>query len=248
MINLGRTLDPNAVKDSGSNRIYYLDLRSIKENSLNICYENLNTEEDMKKLKDSIREVGLINPLEVRKDGKQKNRYVLLSGHRRFQALKELFAEGETVYFNQTTLKVGQCPAIILNNYSSDAEELRVIHASNLTRKYNNVEIREEVLNLKKMVDDLKEKGYRIPGRERDYIAEATGNKISGRQVQRILSSEKKTLAERNIEKVDAFIRFIRKYNPNEYEPEEIRKMLDKLNELTKELEEKSGTLAHFEE
>ncbi|WP_455500625.1 ParB/RepB/Spo0J family partition protein [Gemmiger sp.] len=69
-----------------------LDLNMIVANPDNELYRTDDTEEEIKKLADNIRMVGLLHNLVVCKceDGENKGKYELLSGERRFKALNYL--------------------------------------------------------------------------------------------------------------------------------------------------------------
>lgn len=72
-----------------ANSLQILQMDSIYENPLNQRSMN---QEEIEIIKESILEVGLLHPLTVYKES--ENKYVLISGHKRFEALKSLGRKG----------------------------------------------------------------------------------------------------------------------------------------------------------
>lgn len=62
-----------------------VDIEDIRENVHNIFAQR-----DIEELKENIKKDGLLKPLEVYQDGDQ---YILIGGHRRYNALLELYME-----------------------------------------------------------------------------------------------------------------------------------------------------------
>lgn len=62
-----------------------VDIEDIRENIHNIFAQR-----DIEELKENIKKDGLLKPLEVYQDGDQ---YILIGGHRRYNALLELYME-----------------------------------------------------------------------------------------------------------------------------------------------------------
>lgn len=72
-----------------ANTLQILQMDAIYANPLN---QRSMDEEEINIMKESILEVGLLHPLTVYKEG--ENRYVLISGHKRFEALKRIGRKG----------------------------------------------------------------------------------------------------------------------------------------------------------
>ena len=89
-----------------------VDIEDIRENIHNIFAQR-----DIEELKENIKKDGLLKPLEVYQDGDQ---YILIGGHRRYNALLELYMEDAvnqrlTVSFIQNlTVKMMKCFRLLL--------------------------------------------------------------------------------------------------------------------------------------
>lgn len=68
-----------------ANKLEMVELGKIEENPMN---NREMSKEEIENLKESISEVGLLHPLVVYQD--EPDHYILISGHKRFRALKEL--------------------------------------------------------------------------------------------------------------------------------------------------------------
>ena len=66
-------------------KVQEIDLKKIKRTSEN--YRTPNKEQDVSDLMQSIKEIGLLNPITVKKEG---NNYILIAGFRRYNAYRKL--------------------------------------------------------------------------------------------------------------------------------------------------------------
>ena len=149
-----------AVPDSGttgSERIEYIPLTELHEDERN--FYSLSGVDD---LAANIQLCGLMDPLRVRK---AEDGYTIVSGHRRFAALKLLAAED--VKFEKA--------ACIIDDSDTPAalQELRLIYANSDTRKMSASDIGKQAERVEALLYELKEQGMEFPGRMRDRVAEA---------------------------------------------------------------------------
>ena len=106
---------------------------------------------------------GLQQPIRVRKfeDG-----YMIVSGHRRTAAIRQLVDEGKEDF--------REVPCIIEAAASSpELQELRLIYANSDTRTMTSAELSRQAERVEALLYKLKEAGYEFPGRMRDHVAAA---------------------------------------------------------------------------
>ena len=143
-------------------------------------------------LKDSIADVGLQQPLVVTKDG--ENRYRILSGHRRFRALKELLTEGR-IQYNLFPCVVKEFDRIELP-ISEAAKEKYAIATTNIENR--NQTFSDRIALLRMMMDVYQElkavhSEETVNGR-RAFLAKRL--KLSGTQIQDLLFIDKNIIPE----------------------------------------------------
>lgn len=79
--------------------------------------ENLTTKESFQNLLDSIKKIGLLNPIYLLE--KNKNNYIIVSGWRRFHALKEIYkVDKNKIFFNKAIVLKKETPLDILETIS----------------------------------------------------------------------------------------------------------------------------------
>lgn len=148
-------------------------------------------------LADNIRMFGLMEPLIVKKT--ESGRYMLISGHRRRAALKKLAEEG---YFPEGMHHKVDCilhegpvnlPGIEGLERMEAAvriyEQLKVLYANADTRELTSADKAMQVRQIRELLTQLKNLGYKLPGRMRDLIADAA--KVSASRVARLEVIEK---------------------------------------------------------
>lgn len=118
----------------------------------------------IEELAGNIELVGLLDALRVRPRGEK---YVIVSGHRRREAIR-LIAEGGSHMFDAGV------PCIVEYGEASDAmRELRLIYANSATRVMSAADLSKQAERVTQLLYELKEQGVEFPGRMRDHVAQA---------------------------------------------------------------------------
>lgn len=123
---------------------------------------------DVDDLADSIALVGLQQPLVVMREGLKvdgKMGYILIAGHRRLKALQQLGRE--------------TAPCIVTSPANDELEALALIQTNTMARSLDYAARMEAVKRTEAALLALKEKGYDLPGKMRDRVAEITQEKAS---------------------------------------------------------------------
>lgn len=163
-VNLGELLKDVPKFDTGREQIEYIRLDLIDPDPNNF-YKLTGIEE----LAANIELFGLQQPLLVRVNPNDSERYMIVSGHRRRAALKMLAAD-DPERWREVSCIHGQ-PAT-----SPTLQQLQLIFANSDTRKMTDAEIAEQAAQVKALLYKLKEEeGYEFPGRMRDHVAEIVG-------------------------------------------------------------------------
>lgn len=145
---------------SGREQIEYIDIDLIDDDPNNF-YELSGLEE----LAANIELLGLQQPIRVRA-GAERGRYIIVSGHRRRAAVRQLVEDGHG--------ELRDLPCIVEQGQDSAAlQELRLIYANSDTRKMTPSDISRQAERVEALLYQLKEEGYEFPGRMRDHVAEA---------------------------------------------------------------------------
>lgn len=131
---------------------------------------------DIEELAESIEEVGLLHNLVVRE--RAGGKYELISGERRFRALKLLHSNG---YKEWETV-----PCKIESEAGDAMAELQLLIANIQTRDLTDYEKVYQAQRAKELLLDMKKSGYRFKGRTRENIALLLG--VSTAQIGRIES------------------------------------------------------------
>lgn len=132
-----------------------LEVLQINCSDIQVNAENFFEVSGIEELADSIDLIGLQQPLVVTKSN---NGYLLIAGHRRFEAVKSL--GWDTV------------PCIVSKPIHSELEMLALIQTNTQTRDLSYVERMEAAKRTEEILLSLKQKGYKFSGRFRDKIAE----------------------------------------------------------------------------
>ena len=148
-------------------------------------------------LADNIRMFGLMEPLIVKKT--DSGRYMLISGHRRRAALRQLADEG---FFPEGMHHKVDCilhegPVNLPGIESLEKleagmklyEELKVLAANADTRVLSSADTAMQVRRIRELLTALKDLGYKLPGRMRDLVADAA--KVSASRIARLDVIEK---------------------------------------------------------
>ena len=109
---------------------------------------------------------GLQQPIRLRAKADSPGRFVVVSGHRRREAVAMLAEEDPGRW--------KEIPCIVEQDDVSPAlQQLRLIYANANTRKMTSAEIGMQAEQVEKLLYELKEQGYEFPGRMRDHVAQA---------------------------------------------------------------------------
>lgn len=128
--------------------------------------------EDIESLAKDIKAHGLKQNLEVVHEPCEDGEYRIVSGERRWEALKELVSEGHAKF------EIATCR--IISTRDSDEEQIEIISANSYRIK-DTAEILEEVRRLKVALENIRKKDGQIEGydlknkKTRDIIAEMMG-------------------------------------------------------------------------
>lgn len=141
-------------------RVVMLPAADIEPNPENIIYEI----GDVEPLKESLAKEGVRNPLEVLPA--QNGKYMLIAGHRRWTACRELTSDGVAGF--------DLVPCVIKSYQSHDDEVLSLITSNITNRELTQGEKLRQYEALKKIVAQKKVDG-KIKGRVRDEVARIMG-------------------------------------------------------------------------
>lgn len=145
----------------GREQIEYIDIDLIDDDPNNF-YELSGLNE----LAANIELCGLQQPIRVRANPEDASRVIIVSGHRRRAAIRQLVNDGRD--------DLREIPCIRERTDGSAAlQELRLIYANSDTRKLTSAEISKQAERVEALLYQLKEEGYEFPGRMRDHVAEA---------------------------------------------------------------------------
>lgn len=163
-----------------------LDIDSIKPNK-----DNFYTVNDIEGLKISILHTGLQEPLIVLPP--VNGIYTLLSGERRYTALKSLVAGGNDK-FRKVYCKIIDPDDLKVNLTYEEKVRWLITTTNSEQRDKTNQDILNEIKVIRNTYKKLKESGEAVPSVLRPFIAKSLG--MSETQVQRFTSIEKNLLYE----------------------------------------------------
>lgn len=144
--------------EPGREQIEYIDIAHLKSDE-----RNFYKIEGIENLMSSIELLGLQQPVRVRE---AEAGYVIVSGHRRTEALRRLVEEGKEGYRD--------VPCIIETDVASpELQELRLIYANSDTRALSSAELAQQAARVEELLYKLQEQGIQFPGRMRDHVAQA---------------------------------------------------------------------------
>ncbi len=177
----------DSIEKARKSKVCFLPLTDLSTNPQNWIYEDLDTKEDLDELIESIQKTGLQQPLIVTRSD---TGHVLLSGHRRLKALKQLFSEGIEVRYNDLIVTEEHIPVIIQHVYRTKEEQFKALVASNCYRHLSKEANKKLIAEAVKIYNRQLMEGNTDPGRTRDNIAKIAN--VSGRSVQRYVDIGKK--------------------------------------------------------
>ena len=161
-----------AIFDAKANDNQALEIVELKCSQLKTNAENFFEVSGIEELADSIDLIGLQQPLVVTKTD---TGYILIAGHRRFEAIKKL--GWDTV------------PCIVSKPINNELEMLALIQTNTQTRELSYIERMEAVKRTEEILLSLKEKGYKFSGRFRDRIGEVVNE--NGTEIARMQAIDK---------------------------------------------------------
>lgn len=156
---LGDFVKTMAVPDSGTagqEQIEYLPLSELHEDE-----RNFYTVDKVEEMATSIQNIGLLEPLRVRKS---EDGYTIVSGHRRAAALRLLAAEDSKFEQVACIVEPGDIP--------EQLQELRLIMANSDNRVLSPADKAKQAERVKAILYELAEQGMEFKGRMRDRVAE----------------------------------------------------------------------------
>lgn len=156
---MGNVPDSDTNAATAREQIEYIDIARLDDDPCNF-YEMTGLDE----LAANIELVGLQQPIRVR-PGAETGRYMIVSGHRRRAAVAMLVEDGRG--------DLRELPCIVERREESAAlREIRLIYGNSDTRKLTAADISRQAERVDALLVQLKEEGYKLPGRVRDYVAE----------------------------------------------------------------------------
>ena len=151
----------NEIEAKNNFNVQYIDIKNIEKNNKNF-YEIVNVDE----LAEDIKINGLNHNLVVRKLNNDK--YELISGERRYTAIKQLLEQEEIEQAKKDILSLIPCKVIEVNDIDS---EIILIQANAQTRELTEIEKLEQVKRLTELYKTKKKNGEKVPGKIREIIA-----------------------------------------------------------------------------
>lgn len=180
---------------------------------------NKYTVDDIEDLKSSIELIGLQQNLVVRPN--QDETYELISGHRRYKAIKELYDAGDESF--------KKIPCKVIKSTDDIQAELQLILANSTARVLTDYEKTYQTGRLKAILEELKKSGYKIEGRKRDIVAGLL--KVSASQVGIMESINKNLTPELKDKFKDKEINITKAYELSRKTEEEQKEVLEEYKE-----------------
>lgn len=161
----------SAASDSFKDNIKMIEIGKIKESM-----DNFYSMSDIEILADDIERQGLKHNLVVVEDSNEPDTVFIKSGHRRFDAIKQLVRE------NKYSSKF--VPCLVDGSKTKEENILDLIMLNATTRVMTDSELYKQYEVLKVTLERLKADGMKVKGRLRDKVAEALN--VSPAQVGKI--------------------------------------------------------------
>lgn len=172
IFNLGLSNDEISKEKEQSFRIEKIDINNIIPN-----IKNKYSIQGIEELKFSILHNGLKQNLEVKDNG--DGTYSLLSGERRYTALKELVEEGNDKFRLIPCLitDLERSSSFLDNNgneilTTEDKEDLAIVTTNSENREFTDSDRAFQVSTLKRIYKKLSDSGVKLPGRISELIAD----------------------------------------------------------------------------
>lgn len=174
--NIKNLLNEESIKQASStSNIQKIDYQKLIPNEHNIYHID---EKDIQDLADDIEDNGLLQNLVVKplEDGN----YLLVAGHKRYNAIKELVENRDLNQFSSVS-------CLVLDKNESEEETLLKLHTTNLlARDITEYEMMKAIKTLKEVYQKLAEQGKKPKGKIRDLISEQVN--LGSTQVQKYIT------------------------------------------------------------
>ena len=190
---IAKALGDISRKPEGAGAETRRELRYIPLQRIDTNPRNFYSVEGIDELAENIRMFGLMEPLIVKE--LPSGRYMLISGHRRRLALRQI-AEGAENYPDSMQEPVAclvEPEGTLLPGIEDPekaaaarplAEELKLIYANADTRVMSSADTAQQVRRIRELFTELQKLGYKFPGKMRDHVAAAA--KVSATRVARL--------------------------------------------------------------
>ena len=159
---LAKLMEGVSKSDTSKQQIRYIPLDLIDPDPANFY-----SLDGIEELAGSIEMLGLQQPLLVRPV--QGGRYVVISGHRRREALLRIVEGGSEQFADGV-------PCIVDAGEASEAlRELKLIMANSDTRRMSSADQNKQAERIEDLLRQLVDEGYVFPGRLRDWVSKLSG-------------------------------------------------------------------------
>lgn len=159
--------------------IKFIEMSKLHINENNYFY----TLSDVDELANNIKELGLIQPIEVTIDN--DGEVVILGGHRRMAALKQILKNGSTFRYKEHICDEHSIPVNMFMYENNDINATKALLASNSYRRKSGSELYGEIKLAEKIYESECSLNT-IKGRKVDYIGKLLG--VSGKTISRTIA------------------------------------------------------------
>lgn len=184
---------PSLNVSSISDNLFDTNLADFSENIRSIPYDQIIPNEEnffsldndeIEILADSIENNGLMHNLVVQQM-KDSDKYKLISGHRRWYAIKKIIEERDTPQEEKERFLKIDCFVIEADKDPSEVT-LMLLDANMMNRQLSIDETMQAVRMYKNVYSDMKKKGISVKGKMREFIADKL--KLSTFQIQKYIT------------------------------------------------------------
>lgn len=209
-IKLGNNVDPNLASNSEKQKWIKIPINLIDEYE----YSYVFSDGDVDRFVESIKEIGILSPIEV---VKKEGRYIVISGHTRLRALEKIFEEDQEANINcNGVILNNEAPAIIANNKNDEVDLFERFVEANLQRHASASQREETARKIIEKYDEIIERNGKPKGRKRKIIGDWSG--LSEPTVQRLINEHKEKSIKpinvhRELSKADVIIKKINGVN-----------------------------------
>lgn len=158
-------------------------VRKIPLNEISVNRENFYSIDNIDELAESIKMVGLLSPVNV---VKIDSGYRLISGHRRFEAYRQLREDDNFKLSAENESKWDKIPAIVVSGLDDLTETMALITANSTARELTYAEKCKQEDILRRTLLAMRDAGKDIPKNLGQYIADQIG--VSRNEVSRMHS------------------------------------------------------------